>query len=133
MPLLPITAFYGALLGFLMLYLAFDVVKSRQRHKSGLGHQHNDILVAGRIHANAAEYIPIVLILIALAELNGAPSGLLHIFGAAFLFARVIHAWGFKVSQGATHIGRYWGTVITFLSLILLGLFNLYLCWPYLF
>lgn len=133
MPLLPITALYGALLGFLMLYLAFDVVKYRQRHKSGLGHKHDDLLVTGRNHANATEYIPIILILIGLAELNGASNAILHIFGALFLFARVIHAWGFKVSKGMTHTGRYWGTVITFLCLIALGLLNLYLCWPYLF
>jgi uncharacterized membrane protein YecN with MAPEG domain len=133
MPLLPITALYGALLGFLLLYLAFQVVKNRQLHKSGLGHKNDDLLIAGRNHANATEYIPIALILLGLAELNGAPNDVLHIIGALFVFARVIHAWGFKVSNGTVHKGRYWGTVITFLCLAALALLNLYLCWPYLF
>jgi len=132
MPFLPITALYASLLGFLMLYLAFEVVKYRQRHKSGLGHTNNDLLVAGRNHANAAEYIPITLILLGLAELNGAPNSVMHVIGGLFLFARVIHAWGFMASKGMIHKGRYWGTVITFLCLCALGLLNLYLCLPYL-
>lgn len=132
MPLLPITALYGALLGFLLLHLAYLVVVSRQKHKSGLGHKNDDILIAGRNHANAAEYIPIMLILLALAELNGAANGLLHIIGALFVAARYVHAWGFRSSQGKTHTGRYWGTVITFFCIAALGLMNLFLCWPYL-
>jgi len=132
MPLLPITALYAALLALILLHLAFQVVKVRQRHKAGLGHKNDELLVAGRNHANAAEYIPITLILFALAELNGASNLILHIIGCVFLSARIIHAWGFTTSKGLTHPGRYWGTVGTFVCLIVLALLNLYLSWPYL-
>ncbi|MFT5592521.1 MAG: putative membrane protein YecN with MAPEG domain [Oceanicoccus sp.] len=132
MPLLPITALYGALLGFLLLHLAYLVVMTRQKYKSALGHKNDDILIAARNHANAAEYIPIMLILLALAELNGAANGILHIIGALFVAARYIYAWGFRASEEKTHPGRYWGIVITFFCIATLGLLNLYLCWPYL-
>lgn len=110
MPFLPISAFYTSLLALLMLVLAYQVVKQRLRHKSGLGHQNDDLMVAGRAHANAAEYIPITLLLMVIAELNGANPTVLHISGVAFLVSRIIHAWGFKTSGGKTHFGRYWGT-----------------------
>ena len=131
MPLLPITATYGALLGFLLLYLAYGVIQQRQHHKSGLGHAHPDILISGRIHANATEYIPITLILLGLAELNGAPNMLLHGIGFTFIMARLMHAWGFKKSKGASHFGRYWGMVITFMCILVLALTNLTLSWAY--
>ena len=132
MPLLPITALYGSLLGFLLLHLAYIVIVCRQAHKSGLGHTNNELLIVGRNHANATEYIPITLILFALAELNGAANSLLHVIGGVFVAARLFHAWGFKISKGKAHMGRYWGTFITFLCIILLAFINLYLSWPYL-
>ena len=132
MPLLPITALYGSLLGFLLLHLAYTVIMCRQTHKSGLGHTNNELLIVGRNHANAAEYIPITLILFALAELNGAVNSLLHVIGCVLIAARLLHAWGFKISKGKTHMGRYWGTLMTFLCIILLAFINLYLSWPYL-
>ncbi len=132
MPFLPITALYAALLALVMLYLAFEVVRQRQIHKQGLGHSKDSLLVAGRNHANASEYIPITLILLALLELNGASPVLLHVSGFAFLLARLAHAWGFKAAQGLVHPGRYWGTVVTWLVILELSLCNLFFIWRYL-
>lgn len=133
MPFLPISAFYTSLLALLMLVLAYQVVKQRLRHKSGLGHQNDDLMVAGRAHANAAEYIPITLLLMVIAELNGANPTVLHISGVAFLVSRVIHAWGFKASSGKTHFGRYWGTLINWVVILWLCAVNLLLSWRYIF
>lgn len=132
MPLLPVTALYATILAFIMLKLAYQVIQVRQRHKSGLGYKQEDLLIAGRIHGNASEYIPITLILFALAELNGASNIILHGIGIIFIIARIAHARGFLISKGLTHPGRYWGVVATFLTMIILGLINLYLSWPYL-
>ncbi len=131
MPFLPITALYASLLALLMIYLAYQVVVQRIKHKSGLGHDQESILVAGRNHANASEYIPMGLILLALAELNGANSMLMHIFGASFFIARLAHAWGFKMGLGGSHSGRYWGTVLTWVSIVGLCLVNLAYVWRY--
>ena len=132
MPFLPITALYAALLAIVMLYLAFEVVKQRLAHKQGLGYSEGSLLLAGRNHANATEYIPITLILLALLELNGAGPILLHVSGFAFLIARMAHAWGFKAGKGAVHPGRYWGTVVTWLVIFALSLCNLFFIWRYL-
>ncbi len=134
MPFLPISAFYTALLAILMLILAYQVVRQRVRHKAGLGHQqHDDLMIAGRIHANATEYIPITLLLLAIAELNGAHSNVLHIAGVALLIGRLAHAWGFSASKGKAHGGRYWGTVVTWLVILWLCAINLLLSWRYIF
>ena len=132
MPFLPISGFYAALLALLMIHLAYDVVKQRIKHKSGLGHEQQGLLVAGRNHANASEYIPIGLILLALAELNGANIILLHLSGMGLLLSRVAHAWGFKEGKGESHIGRYWGTLITWISIVALSVINLSYVWGYL-
>lgn len=132
MPMLPITAFYGILLTLLLLILARSVVKARLKHSQGLGHTHKDVLIAGRNHGNATEYVPILLILLALAELNGASYTLLHSLGLMIIIARIMHAWGFTRSQGKHHIGRFWGTALTWLSMVLASVLNLLLIWPFL-
>lgn len=132
MPFLPISGFYASLLALLMIHLAYAVVKQRIKFKSGLGHEEQALLVAGRNHANASEYIPIGLILLALAELNGANFLLLHLAGLGLLVSRIAHAWGFKESQGETHSGRYWGTLITWISIVMLSVINLVYVWGYL-
>jgi uncharacterized membrane protein YecN with MAPEG domain len=133
MPFLPITTLYACLLAFLLIYLAFQVVKQRLKHKSSLGHEQTSLLVAGRNHANASEYIPIALILLALAELNGASGLLIHICGTSLLIARVVHAWGFKAGFGDAHTGRYWGTVLTWASILVLCAINIAYIWRYIF
>jgi len=133
MPMLPITSFYSALLALLVLKLAFNVIKVRQKHKLGLGYDQKDLLIAGRIHANAMEYIPISLILLALTELNGVPTLLIHLSGATLLFARIIHAKGFFAGKGLAHPGRYWGTVLTWLVILFLAAVNILFSWRYLF
>jgi uncharacterized membrane protein YecN with MAPEG domain len=47
-----------------------------------------------RVHANFAEYVPMALILIALAESLKSPSVLLHLLGLGLIAARLIHAYG---------------------------------------
>lgn len=133
MPMLPITSFYSALLAILILRLAFNVIKVRQAENQGLGYDKKPLLLAGRIHANAMEYIPISLILLAITELNGIPSFILHGVGSTLLFARIIHAKGFAAGNGQSHPGRYWGTVLTWLVILVLAGLNIFYSWRYLF
>ncbi len=133
MPFIPITAFYTVLLAILMLVLAYLVVRERQKLKFGLGHADGTLLVAARNHANATEYIPISILLLAMAELNGASHGALHISGALLVLSRLLHAWGFRQSKGRTHFGRYWGIVINWTLILWLSAVNLLLSWRYIF
>lgn len=131
MPLLPITAFYAAISAFFLLFLAYEVVKLRQSQKQGLGHNTKELMVAGRNHGNAVEYIPYTMFLLGLAELNGAAPIVLHTLGLIFVLARFAHAFGFKKGQGLVHMGRFYGTLFTWISMLALGLVNLWLVWPY--
>jgi len=55
------------------------------------------LLRAMRAHANCAEYGPIGLILIGLAESLALPALILHLLGLGLVAGRIVHAYG--VSQ----------------------------------
>ncbi|MCP5326562.1 MAG: MAPEG family protein [Oceanospirillaceae bacterium] len=131
MPMIPVTGLYTAIFTFLLLGLAYGVVRQRIKLKKALGHDHPDLQIANRAHANAVEYVPIALLLMGIAELNGASNNMLHLLGLTLLVARVAHAWGFTASKDGVHAGRYWGTVVTWLVLVLLALVNLLLGFPF--
>lgn len=131
MPMIPVTGLYTALFTLLLLALAYGVVRQRMKLKKGLGHDHPDLQVANRAHANAVEYVPVALLLMAVAELNGCSNSLLHLFGLTLFSARLAHAWGFISSKGTTHPGRYWGTLFTWLVLLALALLNILLSLPF--
>lgn len=100
----------------LMVYLAFRVVGQRFRTKTSIGDGgHPELALAIRVHANAAEYVPVAVgALLALALLD-APLWAIHAAGGTFTLARLAHAIGFG---GGILIGRQLGTMLTWLSLI---------------
>ena len=67
----------------------------------------------------------------ALAELNGANFLVLHVLGLMTIVSRILHAWGFQKSGGKHHTGRFWGTALTWLSVVIGCVINLMLIWPY--
>jgi len=114
---LPVTSFYAALGALLLVGLAVRISALRRRHQVGVGHgEQPDLTRAVRVHGNAAEHIPIGLILLALLEIQGASFMALHLVGAVFLIARVLHAWGLGQSAGVTS-QRTWGTLLTWVVL----------------
>jgi uncharacterized protein len=123
----PITALYASLLALFLIILVFPVIKLRRGLKVGLGDGgHRSLQQAVRAHGNAAENIPLFVMLLALYELNRASPIVLHAFGAAFLLARLIHAGGLYTSPGSS-TGRVIGAGITFLLVIGLALANIVL------
>lgn len=97
---LPITALYAGFLGLLMIALTMRVVSFRWSEKVSLG----DGGSSGgtrliRAHGNAAETVPIFLILLALAEGMGWSAWWLHCLGAAFLAGRVAHGLHFQARR----------------------------------
>lgn len=122
-----VTALYAGLLGVLYLVLGWQVVANRRRARVGLGTGGDTALErAIRVHGNFAEYAPLFLVLLLVAELNGAAGALLHALGLVFLVARVGHALGLSGSSGVSK-GRFWGTFATWVTLLLLALVNLWL------
>lgn len=121
------TPLWASLLTFLYLWLAAQVIRGRYRTKAALGSGGDAGLErAIRAHANFAEYVPLALILVALAELQGAGSWLVHLLGAVLLAGRTIHAFG--ISREAEVLAwRRNGMILTFTVLALAALANLLL------
>ncbi|MGU9978613.1 MAPEG family protein [Phreatobacter sp. HK31-P] len=92
---MPITALYASLLALVFMVLSVRVIGLRRVVRIGLGDGGNTALLRRvRVHANFAEYVPLCLILIGLAESLRAPPILLHGLGGLLLAARLSHAYG---------------------------------------
>lgn len=111
---LTVTALYAGCAGLLLVLLALRIPPLRYRLRQGLGDGgHAALERAVRIHGNAAEHIPIALILLGLCEVQGGPAWLLHLIGGALLAGRLLHALGLARSDGAS-LPRLLGMVLTF-------------------
>ena len=86
---------YAALLALLFVGLSVRTLRLRKSLRIAIGDAGDPrMLRAMRVHSNFAEYVPLALILLLLAELSGAPPLLLHALGIALLMGRLAHAWG---------------------------------------
>jgi uncharacterized membrane protein YecN with MAPEG domain len=96
---MPITAFYAGLLAFVFVVLSFRTIGARRAAKVEIGDgSDRELLRRMRVHANFAEYVPIALILMALAETMKPTPLLLHVIGIALLGGRIVHAYALSQS-----------------------------------
>lgn len=94
-----ITALYAGLLAALFLVLSFRTIFHRRAQKVEIGDGGDrELLRRARVHANFAEYVPISLVLIGLAESLAMPALGLHALGVALLGGRLVHAYGLSQS-----------------------------------
>jgi len=122
---LSITGFYLALLGLLYIALAVRIIKLRYHFKTGIGDGgHEPLAQAIRVHGNFSEYTPIVILLLACAEINGSVSVLLHVIGAAFFIGRILHSIAITNSTGPSKF-RLWGMMSSFISITVLAIENI--------
>ena len=122
--LVPITAVYGALLALFLAILTVPVIKLRRGLRVGLGDGgQRSLMQAMRAHGNAAECIPLFIVLLAVYEINHAPAMALHIFGVVFILSRLAHASGLYQSSGASS-GRVVGMIGTLTALVALAMAN---------
>lgn len=122
-----ITALYAGLLGILYMVLCWQVVVQRRRAKVGLGVGGDTALErAVRVHGNFAEYAPLFVVLLLVAELNGGAAVPLHVLGVVFVLARIGHALGLGRSSGVSK-GRFYGTLATWIALLVLAVLNIWL------
>jgi len=127
---LPVTAFVAAICALLLLATAIDTVRQRLRLKAAFG-DHGDakLISASRSHGNLAEYAPITIILLGLLETARANHMALMIIGAIFLVGRVAHVIGLYTPSepGKAPLGRQVGVAATFGTLLILGLWTLWM------
>jgi uncharacterized membrane protein YecN with MAPEG domain len=94
----------------------------RQQTNTPLGSGTDDNLLRKiRVHGNFAEYIPLGLFLMLLAELQNAPVFILHAVGIAFILGRFLHMYGIDTPKPRL-LFRIAGMSFTFTALILLAI-----------
>lgn len=121
---------YAALLALLYVGLGVRVIRLRRSERVALGDGgHQSLQRAMRVHANFAEYVPLALILLALAELSGATDLALHGLGLALLGGRALHAYGLSQADEDYRF-RVAGMALTFVALISGALLCLLGSWP---
>jgi uncharacterized membrane protein YecN with MAPEG domain len=125
-----IIAFWTLPLVLIFLWLSFRVIRHRRAERVPLGSGGNAALErAIRAHANFAEYVPFVVLMLILAEWGGAWPWLLHGLGALLVVARLSHGIGlarepedfrFRVfgmmgtfsALGLAALAAFWGAVL---------------------
>jgi uncharacterized protein len=89
------TAFYAGLLALLYLGLSGWVIASRVSENVLFGDGGDGaVLKRIRSHANFAEFVPLVLLLVGLLEAGGAGHGLVQGLLLALLVGRILHPVG---------------------------------------
>jgi uncharacterized protein len=116
----PITALYALPLAviFLILFMSVSMARSKLNQSIGDG-GHVDLHERIRKHGNFVEWVPMVMILMALAEANGTGAIWLHVAGALLTLGRVLHPFGLKANV-ATHPLRIAGNMGGILATVIL-------------
>lgn len=129
---LPITLLFAALFALFSLALSFRA--GFYRGASGISILYGDpvdkeLAVRVRRHQNFLEYVPMMLVLMAVIEANGGAGGFLYAAGTLLLVARIAHAVGLRHDNMA-HVGRLIGAAGTALVTLASALYALWLAVP---
>lgn len=109
-----VVAIYTALNALLLLVLSYNVGQNRARTDSLTpGAMGDDRLVrAIRAHANAAEYMPLAILMLLILALLSAPLSWLHGLGGLFTVGRVAQALGMLREKHPNAV-RFFGNLCT--------------------
>jgi uncharacterized membrane protein YecN with MAPEG domain len=94
--MLKLTAIYAAILTFVYVKLALNVINLRHQNKVSLGDGgREDLQQAIRSHGNFAEYVPLGLILLGCLEANHIHWTIILLLGGLFTTGRLYYAKAF--------------------------------------
>lgn len=121
-----IVPIYAAILALIFVALSVQTLRLRRKLKIAIGDAGNEAMLrAMRVHANFAEYVPLCLLLLMLAEMQGAHHYLLHILCFCLLIGRLSHAFG--VNQALEKYKyRVFGMVMTLNVLVISAIYLLF-------
>ena len=126
--LLPVTTILVSLMGLLFFRWSLRVIELRRKNKVSLGDGgHEDLQRAIRGQANCAEYAPIAVLLVLVAEIQASGPimlGVVAILAAGFLLGRILHGYAFAATAGNITL-RVRGMQLTLMTIVLLAGFNL--------
>ena len=109
-----VTGLYAGTLGIVFIVLSLRVIKTRVRAQVNLLDGGDEALTrAMRVHGNFAEYVPFALLLMALAEIQGASVLFMHGLGTVLIVCRLCHAYAITAKTGRSP-ARVIGVVETF-------------------
>ena len=93
-----ITSGYLAALALLYAVLGLQVSRLRRGNRVLFGDGDNiKLRSAIRAHANFAEYVPIIALMVAMLEMSGMSATRVHLLMGALLLARLLHPLGMYV------------------------------------
>jgi uncharacterized membrane protein YecN with MAPEG domain len=119
---LAITTFYSLPLIAIWFALWIGVTSSRSAHKASIGDAGSpELLLRIRRHGNFIEWAPFVLLLMVIAEAQGAGAVWLHAAGALLLIGRLAHPFGLKI-EDVGHPLRYVGNGSNILAVGILAI-----------
>lgn len=126
---LPITALYAGILTIFALGLSFRA--GSFRGKTGISvlfgePQNMELAERVRAHQNFLEYVPMIIILMGIIELNGGSGTFLHVVGVLLVVSRLAHAAGLK-HDNMGHPGRLVGAGGTALITLVAAGYTLWL------
>ena len=113
-----VTGFYAGFLAIMLVVLTKRVVGLRYAKKIGIDTgADKEMIQAVRVHGNFTEYVPIILILMGILELNGTPSIYLHVMGIVLVISRISHAIGLSRTIRGGKL-RVYGMFATIMMLV---------------
>ena len=120
--MLPITGLYVGLTIILAIILGTRIGFYRAKVGVSILHDGNmEVAQRMRVHANLMETAALTLLAMAIIEINGAGSTLLHGLGIAYILARIAHAIGLK-HDNIRHPFRAIGAMSSTLVMLIAGL-----------
>lgn len=118
-----ISLLYCGILALMYVGLTAYVGRWRGKDKRPLGHDHDPesgLFRAVRAHANFAEYVPFLALLIVLDEMMGRSVIGAHIIGTLVVIGRGLNAYGIIVTSKFNKF-RFAGALITVVMMAVLG------------
>lgn len=119
-----ITMLYAGILGLMYLFLSISVVRWRWIELKGLGCDQDPksgLFRAVRIHGNFFEYVPLILLFLAMDEMTGRLPLPVHLMGIVLVLGRLGHFLGIRKSH-TTSAGRTISVAFTFGLLLVLSI-----------
>jgi len=120
-----VTAIYAIVLTGFFLVLSWRVIATRRGEQITYGDNDSKRVHARiRAHANWAEYVPIALLLMFLAEYQGISVLWLHVYGIILTVGRVLHGVGMAFVPRLFQL-RVYGMLLTLIALPIGMILNL--------
>lgn len=119
---LHITTLYAMPLVAIFLPLWMRVSSARAKLNCSIGDNGDKYLLQRiRCHGNFIEWVPFALVLMILAEAQGANAMWLHAAGILLVIGRLAHPFGLKIDNAA-HPLRYVGNGTNILAVVILAI-----------